>query len=391
MFCAKILNDFKGELDCSMKRKIFLGDIFGCGINYQDYLIQDAIVGRDFLVTNASDADIIIFTSTCACTMSQITITINYMTKVLEQVKERDKVKVYLTGCLTRPFRLENDFFNGIKNWIDNNIDVVIPQNNPYLLLDMLYPNLEFGKFKNSFGYAIRYEDGTVDFYISNGCNNRCSFCKINYQTWPLKSMNIEKVKNCIDELNKCGPKIKRLVFHGANLAQFGYDIDGQYHLPEIIEYIEDKDNILSVLLSGFAVSDAVRLGFHEVLRDSDKFIGFGGSLESGSNRILRLMNKNITIEEYIDFIRCIKSKKEKQLYLSIIAGFPTETMKDVEMTLKALKEIAPTHVDICRYTDSPFIPSHNYEQLPSNIIDEHARIYSKVLQRRRVNSNVLL
>lgn len=373
------------------KRKIFFGDIFGCGINYQDYLIKDMINKNDILVEDVSDADIIIFSSTCACTMSQINTTINYMTEVLRYIKSRDKVKVYLTGCLTRPFRVENNFFNDVKEWMDKNIDVIIPQNAPYKLLDMLYPNSEFAELKESFGDSIIWDDGTADLYISNGCNNRCSFCKINYQAWPLTSMNVNTVKQYINELNDSDTKIKCLTFHGANLAQYGYDLDGHYHLPEIIEYLEDKDNIQGFLLGGFAVADAARLKFHDVMRDSTKLIGFGGSLETGSNRLFKLMNKNITIEEYIDFIKTIKSKKDKELYLSIIAGFPTETMEDVKLTLEALKEIAPTSVDICRYTDSPFIPSHNYEQLSPDVIQEHTRIYSRVLQRRKVDHTIQL
>ena len=76
---------------------------------------------------------------------------------------------------------------------------------------------------------------------------------------------------------------------------------------------------------------------------------------------------------------------------MSIIAGFPTETLEDVKMTLQALKEISPTNVDICRYTDSSFIPSHNYEQLHPDIIQEHTRIYSKVLKKRNIGFTIQL
>ncbi len=373
-----------------MKRKIFLGEAFGCGINYQNNLIYEVIKNNDILTDNPSEADIIIFAGTCACTKHQIFTTVGYMAAILEKVKERKDVVVYMTGCLTRPFRLENDFFDKTNNWISKNIDIIIPQNNPYQLLDLLYPS-EFVEYKDFFGYAEYYGDGRAKFYISNGCNNRCAFCKINYQTWPLTSVPLEIVKDTLDELNDIGDKIDRLTFMGANLSQYGYDLDGQYHLPELVEYVEEKENILGFYLGGFSTADAIRFGFSSVLRDSSKFLGFGGSLESGSNRILKMMNKNVTIEDYIDFIKCIKSKKDKDLSLSIIAGFPTENLEDVKMTLQALKEISPTYVDICRYTDSPFIPSHNFEQLSPDIIQEHARIYSKVLRKRNVDSTIRL
>lgn len=373
-----------------MKRKIFLGEAFGCDINYQNSLIQDVIRNNDIFIDDPSEADIIIFAGTCACTKHQVLTTVEYMIEVLEKVKDRKNVVVYMTGCLTRPFRLENDFFDKINNWISSNIDIIIPQNTPYQLLELLYPSM-FAEYKNYFGDVIDYGDGSAKFYISNGCNNRCAFCKINYQTWPLKSMPVEILKYHLDELNNSGHNIDELTFIGANLPQYGYDLDGKYHLPELIEYVEEKENIFGFYLVGFSTADAIRFGFGSILRDSSKFLGFGGSLESGSNRILKMMNKNVTIEEYINFIKCIKSKKDKDLFLSIIAGFPTETLEDVKMTLQALKEISPTSVDICRYTDSPFIPSHDYEQLAPEIIQEHTIIYSKVLKKRNVRSTIQL
>lgn len=372
------------------KRKIFFSKTQQCRINYQDSLIKDVVRENDIIVNDPSYADIIIFSATCACSMSQIALTLSYMDEILKQVKNRDKVTTYLTGCLTRSFRYENELLSNIEKWIQENIDFIVPQNEPYKMLDLLYPNSKFSNMQNCFGDIVGYGDNTVDLYISNGCNNRCSFCKINYQTWPLTSVDIATTKYNIDRLNE-EYKISCLTFIGANLAQYGYDLDGQYHLPEIIEYVENKENITSIFLGGFAVSDAVRLGFHQVLRDSTKIVGFGGSLESGSNRILKLMNKGITIEEYIDFIQKIRSKKEKKLYLSIISGFPTETLEDIKLTLKAIEEIKPNCIDICRYTDSSMIPSHNYEQLPPSIIQEHTRIYSKVLQRKRVRSTIQL
>ncbi|MCI8446273.1 MAG: radical SAM protein [Bacilli bacterium] len=370
------------------KRNIYFGKTFDCAINYQDHLIKIIVDEKDNMVNDPSIADIIIFSGTCACTQRQILTTVKSMINDLQKVKNRDNVTVYLTGCLTRPFRLSNDFFDNVTGWINENIDFVIPQNTPYQLLDLLYPHSEFEKWKNQFGELLYYRKNSLDLYISNGCNNRCSFCKINYQTWPLTSMPIEDVKEYIDYVNNIDRKL-HLTFIGANISQYGYDLYGKYRLPEIIEYVEDKDNITSIGLGGFGVNDAVKFGFKEILRDSTKLTDIGGSLESGSNRILKLMNKGITIEEYIDFVQTIKSKKEKSLALSIIAGFPTETLEDVKMTLDALKIINPVWVDICRYVDSDFVPSHNYEQLPLEVIKEHARIYSKVLTKGKIECKI--
>ena len=372
-----------------IKRKVYFGQALNCGINYQDYMIRNEVSERDIIIDDPKDADIIIFSGTCACTEEHVYSSIIYMHDIISQLNDRKKVTVYLTGCMTRPFRINNEFFNKIKCWIDKNIDIVIPQNTPYKLLYYLYPNKDFQEHIHDFGGIILYDNGRANLYISNGCNNRCSFCKTTYQNWPLKSMDIESVKDAIDYANECGFPIKHLEIIGANLSQYGYDLYKEYRLPEIIEYVENKDNIEDIGLGGFSFFDAAKYGFHEVLRDSTKLFSLGGSLESGSNRILRLMGKSVSIEEYIEFVKCIKSKKEKELYLSIIAGFPTETIEDVKMTIDALKQINPSWVDICRYTDSRYIKSHEFEQLSPEQIQEHARIYSKVLTKRRIDSAI--
>ena len=59
-------------------------------------------------------------------------------------------------------------------------------------------------------------------------------------------------------------------------------------------------------------------------------------------------------------------------------------------MTINALKQINPTSVDICRYTDSKFVKSHEFDQLPPEKIQEHARIYSKVLTNQGVNNSIV-
>ena len=133
------------------KRNIYFGKTFDCAINYQDHLIKIIVDEKDNMVNDPSIADIIIFSGTCACTQRQILTTVKSMINDLQKVKNRDNVTVYLTGCLTRPFRLSNDFFDNVTGWINENIDFVIPQNTPYHLLDLLYPHSEFEKWKNLF------------------------------------------------------------------------------------------------------------------------------------------------------------------------------------------------------------------------------------------------
>ena len=213
---------------------------------------------------------------------------------------------------------------------------------------------------------------------------NNCSFCKSTYQEMPLKSANMKHLINSIDEIDKA--KIANITIRGTNISQYGYDLYGKYRLPEIISYINNKPNIKNVNLVGFAFKEAIHNDFKKVILDSKKNYMINGSLESGSPRLLELIRKGFTIDEFLDFIDGLDNVLWS---LAIIAGFPSENLSDVKQTLNILKKIKKLKVQICRYINSKIIDSNSFEQLTPDIIEEHTRIYQKTLKRRNVPTEI--
>lgn len=361
--------------------KIFIGNIMNCNLNYQPNYITYELMSNLEMTDTVEEADIIVFPGTCSCTRENILFSINYISSILK--RKKTTAKTYMTGCLTRKFI--NPELAEIEKWLNEHIDFIIPQNEPNLLLQQISQE-KFGyKQRDNFGLCTidRHNIGTI--YISNGCLNNCSFCKTTFQKFPLKSVDIDKIKNIINELDKS--KIKKVILKGTNVSQYGLDLNGTYMLPLIIDYIENTNNISELDLIGFAFKDAIHNDFSYVFKNSSKLRGISGALESGSDRLLDLMRKGFTSEEIIKFIDTISEKYPKDLLLNIIAGFPTENMEDIKATLKVLKLISPTTVDICRYTNSEFVDSNKYPQLTPTEIEDHTRIYQKVLSKRKVDT----
>jgi len=125
-------------------------------------------------------------------------------------------------------------------------------------------------------------------------------------------------------------------------------------------------------------------------MRESSKIDEIGGSLESGSNRILKLIRKGFTSEEIIEFVNEIRKKYPRNLRLNVISGFPTETMEDVFISLEVLKKLDPKEIDLCRYTNSKIVDSNKFEQLTPEEIQGHTKIYEKVLRKRNVKTNIV-
>lgn len=365
--------------------KIFLGEKNSCALNYQHILIYSDLANltKPFeITTNVEEADIIVIAETCCCTKYNIKNTLENINNILKN-KKKD-AKTFLTGCITREFK-DNIFLSKTEKWLKDNIDFIIPQNQPNLLLKLISEN-EFNQLdENDFGLSIGNSDNSAEIYISNGCLNNCSFCKVTFQKYPLKSVPFSEIKESIDLADS--EKYSTILLKGTNICQYGLDLYNEFMLPEIISYIEQKENIKEVSLVGFSFKDAMKNDFQSVISNSTKVTEVSGSLESGSDRLLKLMKKGFTSEEMITFVKNINKKYSKKLFLNIIAGFPTETLDDVKTTLEVLKKLNPYLVDICRYTDSEFVDSHIFDQLNPTEIQQHTRIYSKALQKRQVKT----
>lgn len=363
--------------------KIFLANGTSCSLNYQRKALYQNLYQKHELVDQVEQADVIIISETCCSTEYHLKHTVNSIINILEHKK--DNAKVYITGCITREFYpIKN--LRDIQECLKKISDEFIQQNQALTIVELL--NNDNLKIENTFGYAEMIKNkGSADIYISNGCLNHCTFCKTSYQKYPLTSMSLSQLKDIINILNH--NNIKDICLYGTNISQYGFDLYHEYKLPEIIKYIEEMENIKRLSLVGFSFSDAIRENFQDCLMNSSKLTYINGSLESGSNSILSLINKGFRSEEFVEFIRVIQSKYPKELSLSIISGFPTETMNDVKKTLEVLKEVSPTDVQICRYINSSFVKSNKYSQLSPDQIQEHTRIYQKTLKRRNVHHSI--
>lgn len=180
---------------------------------------------------------------------------------------------------------------------------------------------------------------------IQDGCNNFCSYCLIPYLRGRSRSRNIISIMNEIDALKD---DVKEVVLTGIDIST--YKIDGKPALHELLNLLADYPL-------------RIRLGSLEQASVSDEFLiaaeemknlcpHFHLSLQSGSNSVLKRMNRHYTTKQFEQTVKKLrKIYRDPAITTDIIVGFPGETEKEFKQTLKFAKKIGFSQIHIFPYS----------------------------------------
>lgn len=180
---------------------------------------------------------------------------------------------------------------------------------------------------------------------IEDGCNNFCSYCIIPYLRGRVRSRKPESI---LDECRNAAEKTDEIVLTGINISAYGSDAGGS--LTELIGALSE-------------IPARIRLGSLEVGIVDEEFLQaienagnvcphFHLSLQSGSNEVLRAMNRHYSAEEYAQKVKLIRSYfPQAAITTDIIVGFPAETDELFEETLAFARSIAFADIHVFPYS----------------------------------------
>ena len=171
---------------------------------------------------------------------------------------------------------------------------------------------------------------------VMYGCNNFCSYCIVPYVRGRERSRDSnEVIKECRELIeNGC----REITLLGQNVNSYSSDIDFATLLSRIAEL--PGDFIIRFMTSH--PKDVSENLIRVIGKYTDKIAPtFHLPLQSGSDRILKLMNRTYDVKKYLDTVRRLReSRPGIALTSDIIVGFPSETEEDFQMTLSALREV---------------------------------------------------
>lgn len=208
---------------------------------------------------------------------------------------------------------------------------------------------------------------------IQDGCNNFCSYCLIPYVRGRSRSRDINEI---IKEATELQATNNEIVLTGINISD--YKVDEKLALPMLMSKLS-------------SLSSRVRIGSLEVNIITEEFLKilskmpnfcpqFHLSMQSGCNRILKLMNRHYTKEMYLEKVALIqKHFKNATITTDVIVGFPTETEEDFAETVETIKTAKFYEMHIFPYSKRDGTVASKLKMCDGNIVKQRVKILEEI------------
>jgi len=339
---------------------------FGCQMNVRDSeIMKEKLIKYYEFEENPENADFIII-NTCSVRKKAE----NRAKVYIRDFKRKGKI-VVVAGCI--PHHENEKLF-------EFGADIIIGTKD-YPLIDEIIKEWEKDKKQKSFlnfskeeiFEPIKKPEGISQFVeIMHGCDNFCSFCIVPYTRGREISRDAFEIKKEVEGLVKKG--VKEITLIGQNVNSY---FDGKYDFTDLLQILEEIDEKFWIKYISPNPRD-FSYKLIKVIKNSEKISKwFHLPLQSGSNKILKLMRRDYTKEEYLDLIEMIKDEiPENVITTDIIVGFPYEDEKDFEDTLDVVKKVKFDMAFMFKYSKRPKTPaSFLKEQVPEDIKEKRLNI----------------
>ena len=296
---------------------------------------------------------------------------------------------IMLCGCMMQ----EKEAVEKIEKSY-RHIDVIFGTHNIFKFAELLAMKVLDERLKRKILVDVWEEEGGIveelpserkHFFKSGvnimfGCNNFCSYCIVPYVRGRERSREPEDIIAEIESLVNDG--VVEVMLLGQNVNSYGKNLKNTVTFTELLERVEQIEGLKRIR---FMTSHPKDL--------SDSLIEFMGRskkvchhihlpLQSGSSRLLEIMNRHYTKEEYLELIEKIrKAVPDIAITTDIIAGFPGETEEDFNETLDVIEKAGYDNAFTFIYSKRTGTPAASMEdQIPEEIVKERFdRLLNKV------------
>ena len=323
----------------------------GCKVNiYESELVTNILKNNNYTVVDFEDKADIYIINTCSVTNESD----KKSRKMINRAKKNNPAAIIIVmGCYSQ------------VNAEDIDVDIVLGNKDKSKIVEIIEEYIKTKQKKK-----IIYDLTKVDFEkmeitnfdshtrafvkIQDGCNAFCSYCIIPYVRGRVRSKDPEDVIKEVTTLVEKG--YKEIVLTGIHTGRYGTDINT--NLEELLNKLVNIPNIYRIRLSSIEINE-ITPGIKELLKENKvmaKHLHI--PLQSGSNKILKLMNRRYNKEEFLSMVDNLRDIPDISLTTDLIVGFPNEGEEEFNETIDTLKKIGFTKIHTFPYSKRKGTPA---------------------------------
>ncbi len=356
-----------------MAKKFFI-ETYGCQMNVADSEVVAAILehGGYTMVKEKENADIILV-NTCSVRENAEQRVRGRVQGFSQLKKNKPKLLVGIMGCMAE--RLGEKLFEE-----ERNVNIVVGPD-AYMDLPMLIEKASRGEKAINTDLSLtetykdicptRIEETTISGFVSiiRGCNNFCTYCIVPYTRGRERSRSVDSIIGEVKDLYNKGYKEVTLLGQNVNSYKFT-ESEEEYNFPRLLEKVAlavPKMRIRFATSHPKDMSDETLkmiAKYHNIC----KYIHL--PVQSGSNNVLKNMNRKYTREWYLDRIAAIRKYIPNcGLSTDVFVGFHNESDEDFRDTLALMEEVRFDLAYMFKYSERPGTMAS--KRLPDNISEE--------------------
>lgn len=321
----------------------------GCKVNtYESNVMSDLLKNKGYIeVSTDEKADISIINT---CTVTNTADNKSFKT-IRHAIKQNEDAIIVVVGCMSQNKKDEVIKIDGVnivlgnigKSKIVDYIDEYIKTKNKKLdIYDMMDTTFE-PMILNNFNKTRAF------IKIQDGCNNYCAFCIIPYVRGNVRSKEKNDVIN--EAINLINDGHKEIVLTGIHTGHYGSDLT-DYKFSNLLEDLCKLKGLERLRISSIEITE-LDDDFLRALKNNKIIVDhLHIPLQSGSNSVLKRMNRKYDKEYFIDKINKIRNiRPDISITTDVIVGFPGETIEEFNETIDTINKIKFTKLHVFPYS----------------------------------------
>lgn len=305
----------------------------GCRVNQaESAVLEGTLKETGATIVNLKDNPDVCIVNTCTVTSRS-----DYTSRQLIRRAARTGAKVVVTGCYSQLRPQELKTIPGVAQVVDNRKKYDIPG---------MLTGRASGLFFNVSSRSRPH------LKIQDGCNFRCSYCSVPQARGGSRSVPPGKVIERAQAIESAG--YREIVLTGIHLGTYGHDLNLKNNLNVLLKSLLLATDSVRFRLSSLEIGE-LNDELVEIMQDSRLCNHLHVPLQSGSNSVLKLMNRRYTAEHYRNRILNVYDRLDNiSLGSDVIAGFPGEGDEEFSETLELIREIPFSYLHIFPYSPRP-------------------------------------